>query len=187
MLSSICSLIVVTCFAELSGGYNTGPSNISISKGLLEPSHLYSYNIGLLLFIPLISILFLNIYYTRTEGIKMSSFLWERWVLPVISAVFLFVIYPTVYREFLCVYLNIGHRWSDFSMLTLLPLLCYSKVWGQLLLISIWFMVQPITLYIFRRNKTKKGLFPRYLLILFAFLSIWFVFSLFEPLVQIRL
>ena len=174
--------LLCPCFGKLSSGAEV---TVSHELMLLEPFWFYPYAVGAFVVIALVFFTLAANRWRRAGKISSGVFIEYALVVPILSAAILFIFFPYVFKVFYRVYLEMEADDMDFPVHVLIPLRCASKVGWAMLLAALWLVVQPVSLRIIRRKEflLKPMLWPA-----IAFLviySLWFVFSLFKPLVKI--
>lgn len=154
---------------------------------LLSPSPFYSY---VILSIVLVAIIILIIIYSKLGFIqKKDSFIKKITIIltPLFSGIIIFGIFPLFYRMFFNTCLENGITEKDIPKYIYPPLMGVSKITWGVLLVIIWFVLQPIVIqYAFQflgwGNNRKLPIWPLYLFI--VGISFWLIIAMLLPMLR---
>jgi len=95
----------------------------------------------------------------------------------------LFALFPSIYKKFYKIFVELKIESSELSRYDF-PFVASGNILYGILLILIWFSVQPIVLQLILKRKDKPLLYFPFILFLFGYVA-WFIYSLFAPLIVI--
>jgi len=174
----IVTVFSLNTYAKLGGGDPSDLLTNPIIRDRFEPSPLYFFVIVPIFGLSLVALYFLCHKYSVTQkGLK-------HLIQPLLSGIVLFAFIPSVYSKFYQIYVELEIESSELSRYDF-PFVASGKILYGILLILIWFSVQPIILQLIFKRKDKPLLYFPFILFFFGY-GIWFIYSLFSPLMVIR-
>lgn len=149
-----------------------------IIRDRLEPSSLYYFVIVPIFILLLVALYFLCHKYSLTPNAK------KHLILPALSGIVLFAVLPDIYSKFYRIYVELEVEASELPRYNF-PFVASGKILYGLLLILIWLSFQPIVLQVILRRRDKSLLYSPFILFFVGY-AIWFIVTVFSPLIAIR-